>query len=351
MINPNRHLKNIHRVNLDDNDRFDYLRLDKNEYVGYFPDKIWKDAMSKITPSLLSMYPEYGKLKDKIAEVENLKRENVIIGNGSDSIIKNIFETYTSLINRVVLTNPTFAMYSIYCKMYHVFDTMSINYESLLSFPKKEFVKVLEASFGKKVAVIVNPNNPTGHAIKREDLVDIIKIANKKDILLVVDEAYHYFHKETVADLVDKYDNLIVLRTFSKFFGLAGLRFGFGLAHPSIIENLRKVQCTFPVNIFAVKFAEAIFDNYEIYDDLYNAFLEGKKYIIKKLEEEGIEYHVGKANFILIKCKQDVIEKLKERNILISGNFEQDILKDYIRVTIGNKDSMKYFFDNFIEVV
>ena len=132
---------------------------------------------------------------------------------------------------------------------------------------------------------------------------------------------------------------------------MAGLRIGYGVGHPSIIHNLRKVQCTFPVDCVSVAFAEEILDNIEVEDKLYKEFQRGKEYITKCLEEEGIEYHMGESNFVLIKCNKKIINKLKELRVLVKGNFNQGILKDYVRVTIGSKDQMEVFWCNFLKVV
>ena len=350
MIESKQHLKKIKRLNLDKDDRSIYLRLDKNEFVGSFPGNVFSNALSKITifpNNKIIMYPEYGNLKKKIAKHTGTKPENVILGNGSDTIIKNIFEVYLDVTTRALITDPTFAMYPIYCKMFNVWETIEVKYKSLTEFPKEEFMKHIKSPVKKKIAVIINPNNPTGHAVDEEYLLEVIKEAQKRNILVVIDEAYHYYYKKSMAKYVNKFDNLIVIRTFSKFFGLAGLRIGFALAHPSIIENLRKVQSTYPVDCVAVTFAEEILNHSEIEKQIYDKFIEGKKYIIGKLKSNNITYHVEKGNFILVKCDQKIVDKLKDARILVKGNFKQDILKDYIRVTIGDKEAMKTFWYHF----
>jgi len=347
MIEPKEQIRCLERVNLDLDNREKYLRLDKNEFVGGMPADIFGGALQKINFDNITMYPEYKKLKEKIAEIEGLKAENVILGNGSDAIIKNIFETYIDINHDVLLTDPTFAMYPIYCKMFEAGYVPQVKYKSLDKFPKEEFLKKLEENNAFKMAVIVNPNNPTGSVVDNRFILKATEIASQHDVLMVVDEAYHYFHKKTVANYVNDFDNLIVLRTFSKFFGLAGLRIGFGVSNQNIITDLRKVQMTYPVDCVSVAFAREVLDDPKIEYYLYDRFNKGKLYLINKLNEHNMEYHVGNANFILIKCNQDVVEKLKDARILIKGGFKQDILKDYIRVTLGDENSMKTFWHHF----
>jgi len=291
------------------------------------------------------MYPEYGNLKKKLAKYTRSQPENITLGNGSDGLIKNIFDTYIKQGYCVTYTDPTFAMYPIYCSMFGA-NQQVISYDSLTEFPENKFLKSLDL-YNNKLAIIVNPNNPTGCVAEEDTIHKILHKASDKNILVVVDEAYHHYYKKTMVDFVNTYDNLIVLRTFSKFFGLAGLRIGYGVAHPSIIHNLKKVQHTYPVDCFAVAFAEEILDHPELEEKLYNKFIEGRKYLIKNLEQEDIPYHVGEGNFILIKCNQEIVEKLKQLRILVKGN----IFDDYIRVTLGHKQAMETFWCNFMKVV
>lgn len=348
MIAIKNHLRDINRVNLDTFERGEYLRLDKNE--GLIPPTK-QVIQSVIENQTTTIYPEYGQLKNKLAKHVNLSYENICIGNGSDAIIKNIFETYINPGDGILLTDPTFAMYPIYCQMFQAKYLPLIKYNSLTSFPKKRFLEGLDGNI--KMAVIINPNNPTGHAVDRAFLINAINKSCSNDILMIVDEAYHYYYPETVVDLVSKYENLIVLRTFSKFFGLASLRVGYGIACPKIIENLRKVQLTFDLNGVAVDFVNRIVDDKEYIDRVSKEYNDGKKYILSKLEENRVEYHKTEANFVLIDCSKSV-EKIKselyKRKILVSAGFKQSILKKYIRVTIGSKKHMEHFWKEFIDI-
>lgn len=348
MIEPIKHLKKMRRINTDFDNRLDYLRLDKNEFVGQFPSYVYDNVINKLSSEHLQMYPEYGNLKEKIANYTFTTIDNIILGNGSDSVIKNIFETYITPRDNVLFTNPTFAMYPIYCNMFGAHPHV-IEYTSLDSFPKKEFMSAIKNNKMLKMAVIVNPNNPTGHAVNKEFLIEVTEEAEEKNILMVIDEAYHYYYKDSVVDYVEHFDNLIVLRTFSKFFGIAGLRIGFALSHPSIVNNIKKVQLTYPVSSFAVAFAEELLDS-RIIQELYNKFIEGKTFIVDKLKNEGIPFHIGEGNFLLIHCDNSIIDKLKKRKILVSGNYRQDILKGYIRVSIGHKENMKLFWNGFKDI-
>lgn len=350
MVEIKAHLKHLYRTKPEKKSRRGYLRLDMNEGVPGLPGDFVKDILSEIDPEFLATYPEYKTLQEKVASHNNLKPENVILSNGSDAVIKYIFEAYVSPGDKVLLTEPTYAMFPVYCNMFNA-EPIIVEYDSNLAFPKEEFIKKISPDI--KMAVVVNPNNPTGNSLERSELIAIIKRAANKRILIIVDEAYFYFYAESVIEKVKDFENLVVTRSFSKLFGLATARLGYAAACPTIIENLSKVRSTYDVNGLAVLFAEKILDNPEIIQNLIESANEGKKYLTQKLSEEGIEYKESCANFVLIKCygrANEIITRLAEKNILVSGGFKLNFLKDYIRVTIGSKAVMKQFWESFINI-
>lgn len=350
MPSPKKHLEKIDRVNLDSVSRRGFLRLDKNENPGGLPKEFINEVLSKIDTEFISSYPEYGKVKEKIANHIGLKPVNISLSNGSDNAIKNIFETYVSKDDNILVTDPTFAMYPIYSKIFNA-HIISVPYHSIDFFPKEEFLDALDEDV--KISVIVNPNNPTGSSVDIPFIEQALRKAQQYDSIVIVDEAYHYYYPETAMNLIHDYDNLIVLRTFSKMFSMASLRLGYAAANEQIVNHLQKIKPTFEVNSVATLFGAKILERKEIIDELILEESEGKRFLSEKLREENIECKIGKANFILIKCGKrvnEIMEKLEERKILIGGGFNQDFLKDYIRVTTGKMEIMNRFFDEFIKI-
>lgn len=347
MILAKAHLKRLKRVS--PSRPSGSLFLDMNEGIG-LPKHFMQEVQKEFTSGLVSRYPEYGEINARIATHNHVSPNNICISNGSDAAIKHIFDAYVSPGDKILFVNPTFAMYPVYGAMFNA-KLVGLKYDRDLSFPLKQFQAALSRKI--RLAVIVNPNNPTGTVIKPEDLLSTIRIAHKNNVLLIVDEAYFYFYPKTVIGHIRNFDNLVVLRTFSKLCSLAFLRIGYAAACPAIIENLKKVKPTFDVNGVAALFAENLMNNSGIIDDLINATLEGKRYLAKNLDEAGIEYRCGHANFILIRCKkrpEKIKERLLARGILVHAGFSHSALKDCIRVTVGDKAIMKKFWDNFIKV-
>ncbi|MGE5606052.1 MAG: pyridoxal phosphate-dependent aminotransferase, partial [Bacteroidota bacterium] len=260
------YLNSVYRTPLVNEDRRGFLRLNMNEYVPGLPEDIVKSVIKNINADTLSAYPEYYSLIQKIAQYNNVGFENICLTNGSDSAIKYVFDAYISRGDKVLYANPTFAMYPVYCKS-HGADEVVVDYKNDLSFPKKEFVEHL-MNDQINLAIIVNPANPTGSILTKDDLLEILDITKKKDVLLIIDEAYFYFHPETLIQEIKRYNNLVVLRTFSKLCSIAAARIGYVTASEEIVKNIYKVKPSYDVNILAILLANKLLDNTRILEQL-----------------------------------------------------------------------------------
>ena len=195
------HLKDLYRTKLDKESRRDCLRLDMNESVSGLSEDFIKGIFSKIDSDFLATYPEYISLKEKIAACSNLNPENISLTNGSSAAIKYIFYAYVSARDNILLTDPTYAMYPVYCRMFNA-KPVIVDYKSDLSFPNEDFIGRISNEI--KIAVVVNPNNPTGSVVEPHVLTEIIKRAANNDVLVIVDEAYFCFSTESVIEKVKK---------------------------------------------------------------------------------------------------------------------------------------------------
>ena len=344
------HLSRIYRTNTDEKSRQGFLRLDMNESLSGLPKKFINDVFSRVSPDYLATYPEYRSLKEKIAQFNNVLPENILLANGSDAAIKYIFDVYIKEGDKVLLTDPTFAMYPVYGQIFNA-QAVLVEYNHDLSFPKNKFLKMMNSDV--KMAVIVNPNNPTGSVISPQDLQEIITLAADKDILLIIDEAYFPFCPYTVVEQVKHFSHLIVLRTFSKMLAMAGARLGYAVACPSVIESLGRVRPTYDVNGLAVLLAESLLSKKEIINELMEDFKQGRDFLQKQLSKYHIPYKDTNANFVLISCGDrlpGIKAALEENKILVGGPFKQSFLEGYIRVTAGPKPVMEKFLESFIKI-
>ena len=349
MLQAKKHLLGLYRSKLREK-RQGMLRLDMNEGIPGLPQDFVNNILSRITNKDISIYPEYASLEKKIGFHNNFKTENVLLSNGSDAAIKYIFDAFVSSGEKIVYTDPTFAMYPVYCSIFRA-RAQAVPYGPDFAFPTRDFFDAIKK--GCRMAIVVNPNNPTGSVISRVELKEIASFCFKSDILLIIDEAYFYFYPETAADMAKRYKNICILRTFSKLCGMAGLRLGFCLADRKIIDSLRKVKPAFDVNSIAVMFAEALLDSPKIIPMLIKQAKEGKEYLVSELVRHNIEFRPCQGNFVLIKCPgkiEKIASKLKDKNVLVGSEFKQYFLKDYIRVTVGAIPEMKRFFRIFKEI-
>lgn len=351
MIHMKPHLEELFRTTPSDFERKDYLRLDMNENVDGLPYSFVHSVSAKINPDLLSAYPDSRNLIMKIANHNQVNPDNISLSPGSCAAIKYFFDAFISPDDSVIFTDPTFAMYPVYCQMFNT-QTTVVPYNSSMSFPLTSFIECIKQNDGLRLAIVVNPHNPTGTVISQDSMEFLLEECLKKNAFLIVDEAYFYYYPKTVAGLCNKYKNLVVIRTFSKLCGLAALRIGYVLADNSVIQALNKVKPSFDINGLALLFAGELLDRPDIMEESKKLIESGKNYLYEKLDEAKVEYVRSYANFILIKCREncaETVQKLKERKILVAGGFRQDFLRDFIRVTVGSNVVMERFWNNFLK--
>ena len=350
MPKPKEHLIDLYRGVVHSFSRRDFLRLDMNESVEGLPEYFIRQVLDNIRPEELSFYPEYEDITAMIAVSMGLSKKNVLVTNGSDAAIKHLFEAYVRVDDKVLFTDPTFAMYSVYSRIVRAKE-VAVPYNSDLSFPFDAFRQAIE-HHGPKLVVVVNPNNPTGSRLEQSEIRTLAEVCYKQGSLLVVDEAYFHYLEETAVALISEFNNVAILRTFSKLGGLAGLRIGYALSHADVISAMGKVKSTFDVNCVAVAMAKAILDRPEILQTQLTAVAEGKKWLTGKLDDMGISYVAGHANFVLIDCGEGstaIAEALKRHNVLVGVGFKQPFLKKYLRVTLAGQQVMKRFWEAFMD--
>src|SRR3989344_4497491 len=188
------------------------LRLDFNENtVGCSPKVL--EAIKNIKEEDIASYPEYSKFKKKLAENLKIEADQLMVNNATDEAIMVIIQTYIEKRDEVIIPTPTFAMFRFYAQLADA-KIMEILYNANLTFPTK---KVIDAITTKtKLVILCNPNNPTGTLIEKKDIVKLIEKAQKTNTLVLIDEAYYQYSGMECLDLISKYDNLIIIRTFSK---------------------------------------------------------------------------------------------------------------------------------------
>ena len=188
-----------------------------------------------------------------------------------------------------------------------------------------------------------NPDSPTGCIIKPKDLEYIISVCNKNSTLVLIDEAYYPFYKHSAINLIKKYNNLIISRTFAKAWGMAGLRIGYGVSNNQICENMHKIRSMYEANTLAINFLNKILDEPNEVEDSIKRLVEGKSWFLKEMKKLGFKVWEANGNFCHIdfgKHKEDIHRSL-DKVVLYKKSFDDDCLKNYSRFSSTTKNEFK----------
>ncbi|AXX16228.1 MULTISPECIES: pyridoxal phosphate-dependent aminotransferase [Leptospira] len=320
------------------------LWLDKNENLDPQLAKITSSILSELNPLTLSTYPECGELYRKLAKWTNTSPQSLILTPGSDGAIRLTFEAFMNEGDSFIHTSPTFAMYSIYSKMFGA-KAYPLFYEKGEEGPVLTFEKILEhiERIKPKLFSIPNPDSPTGTVLSLKTLRELIEFCKKLNIVILVDEAYHPFHEDTCVEFTKEFKNLIVARTFAKAWGLAGLRIGYAVGHPEIIKFYHKLRPMYEVSTISVAFMERMMDySGEMYTSV-KRLNEGKSYFRDAMKSLGFKVLNTNGNFQHVafgEYAEKIHKTLKDR-VLYRENFVEDCLRGYSRFSITTIENFK----------
>ncbi|MEM0101323.1 MAG: histidinol-phosphate transaminase [Candidatus Methanomethyliaceae archaeon] len=316
------------------------MGLNENFLVNeYFLRTILNEAVQNID---IRTYPDAKGIKAAkiIAEDLGIWENEVIVGNGSDEIIDLIAKVFIRRGNAIVI-DPTFEMYRFYVEIF------GGNIKSILTDEnfnlKADFV--LSQVNDEKVIFICSPNNPTGNQFDKNEVLRIIKEFNG---IVVLDEAYADFAPYSLILDAVKYDNLIVLRSFSKAYGLAGLRIGYAVGNSEIIGYLKAAQSPYSVNSIAQEMCRLVLNNKQVFKSFIKAVIEERNYLMAELNMiPNIKAYPSDANFILVRSltlpSSYICEEMKKYGILVRDRGNLPLLENCFRVTVGRRnDNMKF---------
>ncbi len=341
-------VKDIERVGTRQG-RAGFLRLDMNENPEGLPVELVERVKEKITPEFLATYPEPERFLNLLADYLGVKRENLCVTNGSDEAIRYLYEVFGRPGSSVVTVSPTFEMYRVNCLIF------GLKHKPVLYDPDftLDFDKVMDAiTDDVSIVSVLNPNNPIGTVFTDEEFDMIVNRAAEVGALVIVDEAYHYFYDKTFLPKVMEYDNVVLLRTFSKLFSLAGVRLGFMVGNEKLIHYVWNVRPTYDTNSVALLFGEAVLTEPGLIEELVSTERAGREYLIKSLKEHGYEFFAENGNYAFIKTKlpaKEVQRRLEERGVLVK-TYSQEMLLPYIRISTGSEKIMRQFADILYEV-
>ena len=317
----------------------EYLKLNTNESPYAIPQKIVEEASISIYDNL-NRYPEPNSesLCQVIADKFELKEDNIIVGNGSSDLLSIIYRIFIEKGDVVAMPSPGFSLNN---------NLAAIQNATLKEVPWGDGYNLPSAGLlnnNPKMIIVTNPNNPTGTYVPLSEIESLIKDFQG---IIILDEAYVDFIGISGVDLIKKYKNLIVLRSFSKSYSSAGLRLGIAFADKKIIQYMKKIQNIYSVGKFTQSLGMSIVKHQELYDHFIKLIVSSRDDGIVKFNSLGFSCTDSKANFIFMKppCNDEINwkEELKMKKILVR-NFYYDNFGEMLRISVGKPQDMSRLF-------
>ena len=322
------------------------FRLDMAERLFDYPDSFMKDFFHKLSAEDFIVYPKIellNELKASLSRINGASIESFLIDSGSDAIIKNCFHALCNDNDKIIISSPSFPMYKIYASMFAL-DTKEIGFDNNPIFNLENMINAVDSS--TKMLVLANPNSPYGDKKSLIDIENLLKTLQSKNIYLLLDEAYVDFGDGSMASLVNKFDNLIVLRTFSKAWGAAGTRVGYCISNLKNIQQIEKVQLTYPVSNVSLKFAIYLCNNSKMIEHYAKVTILERDILIKELRNSGYKVLDSSNNSIHFHdsfSNEKVINIFKKHKVSFkTGSSASTPLQvpgdkriDWIRISVG----------------
>lgn len=314
------------------------IKLNTNESP-FAPSTMVQMAIASMTPDQLRRYPdpEATKLVGTIADYYGVKEDNVFVGVGSDDILGMAFLTFFNSDKPILFADVTYSFYDVWANLY------GIPYKQI-PLDDNFRINVEDYNVENGGIVIANPNAPTGIELPLVEVEEIIK--SNPESLVIVDEAYIDFGRESALPLIDKYDNLLVVRTFSKSRALAGMRVGYAFGNEKLIKALRDVKYSYnsyTLSVAAIRAGAAAINDDEYFKQLVAEIKDTREVTKLRLKKLGFEVTNSQTNFLFVTTDKmpakEIFEKLRDRDIYVRY-FDKQRIDNYLRITIGTKDQM-----------
>ncbi len=317
------------------------IKLNTNEHP-YGPSPRVIEAIAAANNDSLRLYPDptAQALRESIAKNFDLKPEHIFVGNGSDEVLAHVFHALLKQDAPLIFPDISYSFYPVYCGLYEI-EYKTIPLDDDLCIRLTDYMPQAAGKIGG--IIFPNPNAPTGRGHPL-DLIETVVAANP-DIVVVIDEAYVDFGAVTAASLINKYPNLLVVHTLSKSRSLAGLRVGYALGHPDLIQGLDRVKNSFnsyPLDRLAQAGAIAAMEDVAHFDQSRRAVIHSREQLSKDLAALGFEVLPSQANFIFTRCPklsgEQLAAALRARHIIVRHFKSPARISDFLRITIGTEE-------------
>lgn len=351
MIRPRTHLFAVERDVQNYDTRYGLLRLDMNEYLPYAHQKLYELLHQRLTPELMSSYPLVNEAYHAVSHLIQEPENKIVLTNGSDGAIFMVLQAFCDPGDLVGYIAPAYGMYGVYCAMLNL-PTRVISYNHQM---KLDHAAVLDAITPEmKVMMIANPNGVLGTVENDSFLLELIRKGNQTGTVILIDEVHADFQDKghsRFAKYTNEYDNLVIARSFSKSYGIAGVRAGFALAHKDTRRFLISVRNNVEINAVAVEAIRIWCSHPELMRECVDEIAYSRHEQAVFLQSLGMTVKEGGGNFILAAPSKDDYPALRhflhQRNIAVKylgGDYE-----GWLRITVGTREYMRSFQDAFRE--
>lgn len=336
------HLSAVQRTAHFHEGRLGMLRLDGNELAPNIGEEFFQKLLQRLSADQLSAYPELRQLYRRFAAATALPEECLLLTSGCEGAIRAVFESMLSAGDRVLSVVPTYGMYEVYTKIYGgVFSAVSM--DARFCTPLDELLAAIDPRC--KVIVIANPNGATGSILSPANLDRLYARAESVGALLLIDEAYIEFsgQKSMLAAAAER-PNMVVARTFSKAYGLAGLRIGYLAAAPATREVLFRGKSLYELSSVSIAAAELALEWPELLQAHLAEISASKLAVAAAFERAGVPIFVGAANFVLARLEGRCAEfkqYCREAGVLVRDHEGASLLGPYVRVTAGRREAAR----------
>lgn len=325
------------------------IKLNTNESP-YPPSPNVINALKNYNINNLRLYPSFvcDELKTELTKIYPVNKDEIFLGNGSDEVLALCFMTFFNSKKSILFPDITYSFYKVWCNLYNIpFKTIPVD---------KNF-KINKEDYFKQNGgiVITNPNAPTSIYMDTSEIEDILK--NNKSSIVIVDEAYIDFGGKTMAHLINKYDNLVVVQTYSKSRALAGIRVGYALANSELVSALESVKNSFnsyTLNSLSQLVATEATKDTQYFNLCVDKIKSSRQWTINELNNLGFSTLDSRTNFIFTTNKnidaKYLFEKLKEKNIYIRY-FNKPRINQHLRITIGTQEQMEKLIKAIKEII
>jgi histidinol-phosphate aminotransferase len=308
--------------------------------------------LQRIGPEQLAKYPEREPVEEVTAAFLKVKRSEVLLTNGVDEAIHLLCQTYVDPGYEAIVIVPTYSMYAIYTKAAGG-DVIRVRAAEDFSFPLTAVTKAVTAR--TRLIALANPNNPTGSVVSSDDLLALAHSAPQAALL--VDEAYFEFYGKTILERRREVPNVFVTRTFSKAYGMAGLRLGVLIGDEEQMRVVRGISSPYNVNALALDcLPEALADQSYI-AEYVGEVLEGRQRLEHELEKSGIQFWPSQGNFVLIRAGHSkteaarFAEQMRKKGILVRDRSADEGCEGCIRITVGRREHVDQLLQALVVVI